>query len=266
MEWERCKNILLVFFLILNITLGALLWSENRRYTVTSEQEQVIRTIMYHNRISMYDNLIRRHSPMSSLYIGGFYYSRYELMNIFFEDGVNITNDGDMLIIENDTGRLIIYESGFVGFDNFSRFVYVTPEEFIDKHFPDFVLDTSSGGLFTFRQVYNNRIIHSNTIDIFVRDNNITHIEMLFGQVIGLTGENQEIFSSALALLAFMQQARSIFPDTPIMISRMDLVYFQDYGSPDPQGIYLAVPYYRIFIEGNDMPFLINALTNIVRY
>ena len=266
MEWERCKNILLVFFLILNITLAALLWHENRRYTVTSEQEQIIKTIMFRNQISMYDTLIRQHRPMSSLYVGGFYYSRYELMNIFFAGDIDITHDGDMLIMEDSTGRLIIYESGFITFDNFSRFDGVTPDEFIYKHFPDFVLDSSSGNWLTFRQVYRDRIIHSNTIDIFVRDDNITHIEMLFGQVIGLTGENQEIFSSALALLSFIQSARGIFPDTPIIITRMDLAFFQDYGSPDPQGVYLAVPYYRIFIEGNDMPFLINALTNNVRY
>ena len=266
MEWERCKNILLVFFLITNIALGVLIWHENRRYTITSEQEQIIRTIMFRNNISMYDTIIRRHRPMSSLYVGGFYHSQYELTNIFFTGNVNTTNDGDMLIMEDSTGRLVIYESGFVMFDNFSRFDGMMPNEFIYKHFPDFVLDSSRGERFTFRQVYHDRIIHSNTIDIFVRDNNITHIEMLFGNVIGPTGENQEIFSSALALLAFMQRTRSIFPDTPIMINRMDLVYFQDYGSSDPYGVYLAMPYYRIFIDGNDMPFLINATTNVVRY
>ena len=257
MEWERCKNILIIFFIILNIALGLLFWYENRKYNITIEQERMIRAIMFQNQINMYDSLIRQHRPMSSLYIGEFSHDGFK--DIFFTGNFNTIYDNDMLIMEDNTGRLTIYESGFIVFDNHSRFN--DPLGFINEHFPDFVLDSNIGEWLTFRQVYNNMIVHSNTIEILVIENNIKQIEIFFGDIIGSTGENQEIFSSVLALFSFIQRARSIFYDTPIIITRMDLVYFQDHMESN-----LAVPYYRIFIEGNDMPFLVNALTNVIMY
>jgi len=45
----------------------------------------------------------------------------------------------------------------------------------------------------------------------------------------------------------------------------MDLVYFQEYSSSDQPGtFYPAVPVYRIFIQGEVMPFLINAYRNVM--
>jgi len=296
MEWERAKNFLLVFFLLLNVVLGALLVWENSRYSITNEQERLIRTVLNRNNISIYRIPTERFPPMRPINVTGFYYDTYALVEIFFENPAGVTHTqhlGSHIFECFYSDSIMEIFHGFVSFDKPAGFAKYGDEVllaavhsnlsldtaraltdvFVHAHFPDFVLDSvihvgASGiieGLrLTYRQNYHGMLVHSNFVEFFVEDIGIVAIEMEFGEILGHTGSPSMISSPDEALLAFVQRMRHITPERPMIITHMDLVFFQEYVSDQP-GPYQAVPFYRIFIEGDeDRPFLINAFTNTI--
>ena len=291
MEWERAKTYILVFFLALNLVLVVLLVLENRRYTVTGEQEALIRTVLAENQITLYRMPIRDFPPMRPLEVTGFYYDEetiLSLIQIFFPnpeavDHVATIRPDDRLFLYEDM-RLEI-SSGFIEYRNPGGFpqpgniarlpqAEVTREDarrqaaqFVSVHFSDYVYDASfaerGNWRVVYRQAYRGVLVHSNFIEMLVSPQGIVQVEMQFGQVQGHIGSPLIIFSPDEALLAFTQRVRHITQEEPMTITRMDLAYFQEYLS-DQQGPYHAEPFYRIFTEGNeDRPFLINAFTNV---
>ena len=283
MEWERAKSYLLVFFVLLNLTLGGLLLFERRRYTVTPEREQAIVTIMNQNNIAMGTRLMRRFPPMRGMYVAGFYYDEYQLVDIFF-------GDADVRHVNTLRGHIFTYGSavlnishGFISYDNPEGHggpdAWLRPldrveaqgltDAFVRAHWSDFRLDDVFVGpdslRFAYRQVYRGYVIHSNFIEIIVTDRGIVQVEMQFGQVLDWADEARPIIAPDLALLTFVQRVRAhaLAQAEPMVVTHMDLVFFQEEGSPDPDAYYPVVPFYRVFIYGDGRdPFLINAFTN----
>jgi len=294
MEWERAKNYLIVFFLLLNIALGFLLFAENRRYTMAGEQERLIRRVLSQNNISIYRMPMRHFPPMRPLNVTGSYYDEEVLLQIFFPTPEAVEREerfGGQIFLYNDSRMEII--NGFISFQTLNGFrqnydnaamdaVYrelsinnasLLTDMFIHTHFPDFVPDSFAplldsddilvGIRIIYRQEYRGMLIHSNFIEFLVTPIGIQEIEMEFGQVLGHTGSPRVIFSPYEALLAFTQRVSHITQDRPMFIEHMDLVYFLEYFSDQP-GPYHAVPFYRIFTRcEEDRPFLINAFTNM---
>ena len=289
MEWERAKSYILIFFLLLNIALGALLFAENRRYTMTGDQERLIRTVLAQNNITIYRIPIRQFPPMRPIEVTGFSYDHEALLQIFFTNPQAVehieTNRLGHYIYQYGDSRLQISD-GFVeyrnpdGFGQMRHHILFTqlPSEitydsarritdtFIYNHFPDFVPDGSFDDgdniRIIYRQKYRGVLVHSNTIELLVTPVGIQQIEMQFGEILGYAGSPLMIFSPDEALFAFTQRVRHITQNAPMDITRMDLVYFQEYISDQP-GPYQAIPFYRVFTRCNgDQPFLINAFTN----
>ena len=283
MEWERAKSYLLLFFILLNLTLGGLLLLERRRYTVTPEREQAIITIMNQNNIAMGTRLMRRFPPMRGMYVSGFYYDEYQLAEIFFGDAdVHHVSTQHRHVFTYGEARLVIAH-GFISYDNpqghggeegrpavLCRMeARRLSDNFVEGNWPDFSLDDVFIGLdwlrLSYRQVYRGHVIHTNFIEIIVTDMGIVQVEMQYSQVLEMADDTRPIVAPDLALLTFVQRIRAISNTQayPMVIDHMDLVYFQLEGSTDPDGSYPVVPFYRVFIygDGGD-PFLINAFTN----
>jgi len=285
MEWERAKSFLLLFFILLNLTLGFLIINERRRYTVTPEREQAIMTIMAENNITMDTRIIRRFPPMRELIVSGFYYDVDELLDIFFDTPANVMRSyfphGQDFFYED--AELEIFH-GFVSYNNLyghggaaeymvelnrTRAEELT-NAFVQAYFPDFRLDdvfeSGSRIRLSYRQVYRGYIIHTNFIEFTVTEMGIVRVDMQFSQVLEF-GHEGPIAAPDEALLTFVRRVRDIALVSPIVITHMDLVYFQVEESFDPDASNRAVPFYRIFIDGGGIdsdPFLINAITNEV--
>ena len=296
MEWERAKTYILIAFIILNVGLGSLRFIEHRRFSISQDQIANITSVLSRNNIHLYTTLIQRFPPMQPLEITGFYYETEMLKSIFFEgfEGeVNVSSEWEgHTLLETDNALLEI-TNGFIFFEN--KLIPIgyeaagteaaggalptpglnpreTADGFIVRHFPSFRFDFSfrsylGGGMYgtrlIYRQIYRGQAIHTNFVEFLVTDEGIAQIEAQFGRIIGHGGTYRHIFSSDEALLTFMQLMRNIALESPVFISNMDMVYLKEYASDQPGSTYQAVPFYRIFILGNDdFPFLINAYTN----
>jgi len=292
MEWERAKSYILIFLLLLNAGLGLLLFIENRGYTLTAEQERLIRTILSQNNISMDRPPPQRFPSMSPLDVRGFYYNTDAtdaLVQIFFENSQTVERRREFggYVFQDGESRLII-SNGFIFYENSNGFrqkreagfypmsiehyeVTLThaislADEFVSNYFPNFRQDryfVYEGIRIIYREEYQGMLVHSNFIEFLVTPVGITQIEMQFGEVLGHSGTPTMIFSPDEALLTFVQRVRHLAQESPITIFDMDLVYFQEYVS-NQDSIYNAVPFYRIFTCLGDRPFLINAFTNVI--
>jgi len=278
MEWEKAKSYLLLFFILLNLCLGGLLLAESRRYRVTPEREQTIIAIMAQNNITMNPRLIRRFTPMRTMSVSGFYYNTDDLVRIFFGNAtVHRSYDFRGYRVSRRPAELVI-SNGFISYTNprgRGELSALTSDEaqrltdaFMRAHWPDFRLDIIYEGqdwfLLSYRQVYRGHMIHTNFIEFFVTADGITRIEMEFSQVLGWeSAEQHPIVSPDEALLTFVQRVRATSLVSPMVITHMDLVYFQEDGSTDADATHRAVPFYRVFVAGDGSdPFLINAVTN----
>jgi len=65
------------------------------------------------------------------------------------------------------------------------------------------------------------------------------------------------------ALLAFVQRIRQ-FGTAPVHIRHIDTAYLLPAPTLDTYLPLYAIPFYRIFIMGQEEPFLVNAFTNVV--
>ncbi|MCL2047511.1 MAG: hypothetical protein FWG87_02180 [Defluviitaleaceae bacterium] len=279
MEWERAKSYILLAFLLLNAGLGWLLFTEYSRYTLDADRLGDIHTVLSQNNINLYTPLPRRFAPMRHLNVSGGHYEIPALLDIFFDgEAFSSITDTNYYLFETEDTRLEI-SNGFISFDNRGSLgensggiisrenALKISDAFIQEHFPDFVrdmvLEEDLGFNIIYRQSYRGQLIHSNYIEFFIVPQGIAWVEMEFGRVLGYSAETRMIFAPDEVLLTFMQRVRHVM-DEPIFIRHMDIVYNQEYASDQEDAVFPAVPFYRIFIRGEDFPFLINAYTNVI--
>ena len=290
MEWERAKTIMLIIFVLLNVTLGGLRFADFRRYWLTSEQERNIRIVLDRNNIQLYTDTLRRFTPMRPIEVAGFYYDEDFLLDLFLHGAdiirteyswgiVFTTDDGRYLEKSNGFIFFEVYENG-VSYENGTRvdrsFAAYLTSDFISRHFPRFEIDImfdaydfygNHGIRRIYRETYQGLLVYSNFIEFFITGSGITQIEMQYGRVLG---ESQVpprmIFPPDEVLLTFMQRFRHDAAESPIFINRMDMVFVTLYRSDEVGFVSPAIPFYRFFIEGRDLPLLINAFTNALMY
>jgi hypothetical protein len=272
-----------MFFFLLNVFLAFFLYREQRRHTITAEQDQAIFTVFRQNRISGYSRLIRHYRPMRPLAVSGFDYDMDFLLDIFFpgepEHIKNPLNPNWEMYTYGDIWMVI--SNGYISYDNPSGLkggsevltretAAALCDDFVSVYFPnyrqDYALTESKGIRLFYRELYRDYIIHSNFIEFLVTDAGITQVDMQYGTVIELSGLPREIYSPDEALLTFIQRVRSIWLDKPLLITHMDLVYYQEEirSRALDRGVTLhATPIYRIFIEDSEVPFKIDAYTNV---
>jgi hypothetical protein len=266
MEWERAKNYLIIAFILLNLGLGALIFREDSRFTLTSDRIGSIHAVLSDNNINFsYTTPMRRFAPMRHLDISGFYYDISELIQIFFEnEQITFTEEGERhYIIESESGAVLEISNGFISFDK-RAYLSESAEASISDFVQDIVFEDSGGVHIIYLQEYRGQLIDSNFIEFFITADGISWIDMQYGRVIGHSAEPRMIFAPDEILLTFMQRVRHEAALNPIFISNIDIVYKQEYASDRIGAVYPAVPFYRIFVRGRDFPFYINAYTNII--
>ena len=282
MQWEKAKNFMLIFFLIVNVFLMALIRYEAGGHTLSRERENAILAVLEQNNIIMYYQIPRQFAPMRYLQVAAYDYDFDRMLEIFGFPPGEYYHFGDANRDEFRWGDYtLIVSNGYISFTSAQsadgmpeRMAAVAlTQAFIRDHYPDFRLDIHStrqdrwGGLrIIYRQVYNDVLIHTNFVEFLVtgegHDLIIAEVDLQYRKPIGFAYLPRELIGSDEALLTFVQNVRHQ-DDMPIIITHMDIAYFQI--MPGLRATYVPIyaePFYRIFIEGQDEPFLISAYTN----
>ena len=277
---------MLLFFLLANVILAVLIRYEAGGHTLSRERENAILSVLAQNNISVYYHIPRNFAPMRPLQVAAYYYDFDRLQEIFFPyyaDDISHTSDTNRDVFAWEDYRLVI-SNGYISFSK-ARGPEGTPDRyaakaltqaFIREHYPDFRLDAHStrqarrGGLRIFyRQVYQNNLIHTNFVEFLVTGDGhnlmIEEIDIQYGVPIGFAYMPRELVGTDEALLALVQSPQMQNVED-VTISHMDIVYFQVMsGLIETYTPIYAEPFYRVFIKGQEEPFLINAYTNRIQ-
>ncbi|MCL2016446.1 MAG: hypothetical protein FWG68_09405 [Defluviitaleaceae bacterium] len=287
MRWERAKSFIIIFFAATNIILALLIHHEAEAHSLTTERETALNTVLARNNIVLTNQLVNNFAPMRLLQLDNYDYDIDRLLAMFFPEDADIAHatatnfdeftwQNSQLTISNGYIAFVAGH-GVIGVPEIAAAIELT-QNFIDTYYPHFILDINStrlarrGGLRLFyRQEYQGQIIHTNFVEFLVTgygDNLaeivIEEVDIQYGVPIGFMYLPQNLVGPDEALLTFMQNIRLQNTET-IFINHMDIAYFQTMSGLRenylPTNVY-ATPFYRIFVEGYDSPFLINAHTN----
>ena len=282
MQWDKAKNLMIVFLLLTNLMLVALIRYGTVGHSLSRERIDAIQTVFAQNNINMYYPIPRNFEPMRSLQVAAYNYNVHRLLSIFFPPYAEITHEEDinwdeftyrnLRLIVSHGAVYFVSDQNATGIPDKNAAIDLT-QNFIRQHFPDFRLDIQStreaqrGGLRIFyRQEYQGHLIHTNFVEFLVTgegdDIVIEEVDIQYSRPISFVYMPRPLAGPDEALLTFVQNIWRL-GDTPVLITHMDIVYFQTASGLTESYIPIyAEPFYRIFIEGQVEPFLINAFTN----
>ena len=284
MNLSRSKKIIILVLVILNIVLLALRIADKPDYTISSDREKAVYEVLGKNNIALYTELMTSYEPMQQILVSSTEANVEKILPAFFSSTENM----EMTIEFSKTIYSDKYKILTLG-ENTLLFEDYTPTDEI----PDYSYNQASNAAsnfcevimaalnfsknveleknyfkneeYTFRYVesYNKSKLFCNYIDITVKNGKILRAEASRYGVDGFTGNKQNIAAPDEIMLTFLYELKKNDLSYGIIITDMEIGYdFQssdDIASGDSLSL---VPCYRIYIQGIDKPFTINAYTN----
>jgi len=262
MEWNKAKDIIIFFLVLLNIMLGVLLGINSRKYVSSIEQEKNIVEVLASNNISMYCKIINQYKPMKMLEFNGQIIDENKMVEAFLgTSNVIAGKEGDIKSYDHEGKSLLIFENKVI-FENLneSEEIDLTNAQAL-KLCNEYLSGMGSMGtgyeldlgpymregelILEYRQKINGNVIYDNYF-IFVVDNyGIRCVDYSNNMPIGYSAGAKEICSSDEALFSFLQAMKRESAQRPQrIVEKMDIVYFID---PAESDTIRAYPYYRIY-------------------
>ena len=278
MEWNKAKYFVILLLILLNGVLAGLNYQKNQENILTSSQEKAIFEVLANNGVSLYTELITKFPPMRKVAMQIPSYSREELKNIYFSgEDTTVSVEFNRIIIKSADKTLTM--EGNQGLLEFPEGTSSLPalslaqaqklaSTFIDK-LPiaenPFVIgntiQTANGYIVEYFEEYKGQTIFASYYRIWITEKGIEKIQFTYFEPDGFTGEKKEICFSDEALLTFLLEIKKMNLQTPVTITAMELGYdFQDIDIMETTD--KLVPVYRIYVLGQEKPFVINAYTN----
>ncbi len=274
MNWEKSKTVVVWLLVALNCYLLFVNTILKTSYDIKSEQEKSIIELLDKNGISMYDEINIEFKPLAPIDILATEDDVDEqgYLDTFFENPVITVDGNDNSATENS--KMLYFGSGYLTFQITDEAEYYKfpgkLEDFIkglDDSYEDFILDKKfidgEATIYEFRDVYKDKVVYTNELLVTVIDNKISRIEGFYGKVVDSKDKPREIVSIDMVLYTVLEYKKENYEGQHIFITGVDLVYFQEEFSFYPNvNTTKAIPCYRIYIEGEQLPFIISAYEN----
>ncbi len=274
MDWEKSKTLVVWLLVALNCYLLFVNTILKTSYDIKSEQEKSIIELLDKNGISMYDEINIEFKPLAPLDILATEEDVNEevYLNTFFDNPEIESKNGENIASEGS--KSLYYGNGFITLeitDEEEYFEYSGDLETfiksIDKSYENFVLDRKFKDgdkiIYEFREPYKDKIVYTNELLVTVVDNKISLIKGFYGKVVDSKDKAREIVSIDMVLYTVLEYVKENYKGQHIFITGVDLVYYQEeYSFYSNVNIAKAVPCYRIYIEGEQLPFIISAYEN----
>lgn len=280
MDWSKAKKIVIVILVLLNIGLLVLNIQQNQKFRLSSEQESAIRQVLAENQIVLYDTIPTDYFPMRQISAEILPIENEQLRRRFFDDTENptITVEFNTTILRSQEKTVtvednrIVYDNtaGTGAIENFRReTAQAAADSFLEEinNEGSYQLDMVTGEedcfTFLYYEIYNGYKVFSDYQSVTVTPLGVIHYECALYSIGGFTDEKRAICSPDEALLTFLYEMQRQERTTPIFITKMEIGYSYHPAAEATEGNRIRlVPCYRISIEGNSEPFLIQAYTN----
>ena len=286
MDTERVKNVLIVLFSVIAISLVSLIFVTEERYTLSASQEAVIIAILERDGIYFETEMIRDFRPMRQIEMRRYSYDLEGLAARFFgdRDFYFEDDDPDYIFSTQDGSKMMAYSSWtnvvtfFMpqGISNaaFNAAPSATTAgllamEYIDnlmgmpsnmQPFPT-VVGQHGNWVVNFFTTYRGHTLHNDHIRVNITENGITNIRYSRVYFNGFVGESFNIFPPNEVLMALTNHMRTEQVVGRIVVDSMSLSYLlieesgQSIGSP----VYV----FSVYLGGDSrFNYVFNAHTN----
>lgn len=278
MEWSKAKYFVIILLIILNGALAVLNYQKNQENVLTSSQEKAIFEVLAQNGISLYTELITKFPPMRKVALQIPSYSREDLKNLYFQgEETTVSVEFNRIIIKSEQKNLTMEgNKGILNYPNGTADLSSVTLAQAQRLASDFMealplknnsfvmsnaITTEDGYIVEYFEKYKGATIFASRYRIRITEKGIVRVEFTYFQPDGFTGEKKEVCFSDEALLTFLIEAKKAGMQTPATITAMELGYdFQDVDIMEMTD--KLVPVYRIYVLGQEAPFVINAYTN----
>lgn len=283
MKWDRAKNLIIIFLVLLNVALLVLNTVADNKYEMTPEQENNIIRALTNNNIAVYVQLPTNYKPMQTLQMtpSKSDIEKEKIAQVFIDNPSYSTEFGKYIASSEDGKRILTFENGFFNLfvDSNDEFVIEDINKLTDivkqfgKGFENYKLDIvfkeNDRYMAEYREMVDDTVIYSNYVEFEVVNDKLVSVRGYYSNNSGYSNVKREISSVDMALFTFMQEVRNMYPAKEIFVNKVDIVYYQEeyFDYSDELVVTNAVPCYRIYIEGGSVPFIISAYTNkIINY
>ncbi len=279
MNWEKSKTIILWLLVALNLYLLVVNTIFKTSYDIKGEQEKSIIELLSKNGIGIYDEINIKYKPLAPLNIlaSDNDINEKDYMSHFVTNPEVIEEDNKIIATENS--KTIIFENGFTMLFINDENDYISYGEDLEKFvkglapaYKNFTIDKKfidgNKTIYEFRDVYKDRVIYTNYLSVEVINDKIVGVQGFYGEVFESKDKPREVASIDMILYTFMEEAKMLYgEDKNLFITSVDLVYYQEeYSAYDEviENTAKAIPCYRIYSEGEQLPFIISAYENKV--
>ena len=283
MDWNKAKNLIIIFLMGLNVVLLLLIFMHSPRHTLAHAQEAAILEVLRANNVAIHAPIPRSYAPMAQMRLFSPHYDMTALHAFFFDEDAVLTRTTDyeqVVYTDQHNRTLTIFSDGLVLFDGLflsaDEFGAATIREVCDALVaasaltPNFIFDhpdphgiaTDRGYRLEYRQLFNGQLVFGNFIAFSVTEEGIVQIAYNYASVDGFESNRRSLISPDEALFAFMRHMLNLYGiEREAVVTHMDIVYHQEESPGRDVTVFVAVPCYRFWVEGMENPYLINAYT-----
>ena len=284
MNLNKAKKIAILVLAILNAVLFSLHYINKTDYTLSAAREKAVYEVLSKNNIALYTDLITHYEPMQKIAISPIQTDIDKILPVFFSDTskINMTIEFSKTIYSDSVKSLtvsenyLLYENNeALGKDKHTTRSQAsnTSDVFCEvmkaamSFSPSLELEkiTSHGSAYTFRyaESYNKHKIFCNYIEITVNNGIVTRAAASRYGINGFEGDVAAIAAPDEVMLTMLYAIKNMDLPYGIIITDMEIGYDFPDSSDIAAGDSIAlVPCYRIYIQGMDEPFTVNAYTN----
>lgn len=277
MDWKKAKNYTIIFLLLLNIMLLVLNIIKYNKYGLSPNQEKSIISVLEKNNITIEADIPSSFTPLPQLELKNSPFDALELQKIFFSDNKNLkrTEEFEKTIFSLENETLTINSNNATYVNNNKKEGFTLDEKSAVKLADSYATkigETFSSLSLTKTTVaekyisveydadYMEKKLFNNSVIFKVNSDGSVSCSFSYFEPMQFTGEKTDICSADEALFSFYKGIKDNFPngEESIKIVKIDLGYYSDeYLDGDSQ--LTAVPHYRIYVDGVDQPYYINA-------
>ncbi len=282
MYWDKAKNIVIIFLLLINVVLAVLVYTHMDNYTLNATQLENINKVLSANNVMLYTPVLKEYKPMKAINMLPYAYSNDDLIGYFFSDPKQVkpvieygrdifTDNISKLTVENGT---VTFETQTTPSENplnedDCKKTYNEVIQSNQSMFPGFVFDklweTDSGFSLRYIQNYRGELIYSNYVLFETNSGGLSRVEFSYSKINGFDDKVREICPVDEALFVFMQYFRNNFGEKEVFIDHMDIVYYQEQVSDETGSALKATPCYRFYVSDITEPFLVDAYSTVVK-
>lgn len=279
MNWEKIKKIVIWILVGLNVMLFGLNYKKDQKYLLSAEREKAIYSVLAKNNIGIYTELKGRFEPMRQISVEIPRFSRDGIAEMFFSgEEVEFSAEDDWTVIMGQSGQ-VMYRDNEISFVSNEGSGYIeefseekameASEKFISEKasvFKNIELDSieksNDGFICKYIGSYKDNRIFCMDLSICVRKEGVMWAEGSIFDIQGYYGISSEICAHDEALMTLIHSLDKEGPTN--FITEVSIGYdLQD--SRDISGSFKLIPCYYIYIQGRNMPVVINAYTNEIK-